>query len=182
MPASFIPDDWRDRLREFLGAESADLRVMRPDDIDEVLRIIRLHDTDDYRAARQVFESASFDADEDLSAHFVALDPEERRVVGVSGYYVDDLEAEGIYWLGWTYVNPYFQGQGHGLRLVRAIAHTVAQLGARKLYLSTSSHPSYEEARGFYERFGFMLEGRLYDYYTPGEDKLIYGLYIDEVV
>lgn len=167
--------DWSALARRLMGRDGPEIRPMRPEDIEEVLRLIRLHDSDDYKAARASFPPERFRMPEDVTAHFVILDPEEGEPVGVSGYYVDDLEAQGLYWLGWTYVNPFRQGHGYGGKLMEFVLEALRTIGARKLYLSTSSLEKYAVAVGFYERYGFELEGRLTDYYSDGEDKLIMG-------
>lgn len=156
-------------------AGGAVLRRMVAADLDEVIRIIRLHDSDDARAARVAFAQARYDEPEQVGMHAVLIEPTERRLVGVSGYYVDDLEARGVYWLGWTYVNPFFRGKGHGKVLMEFVAGALQLFGARKLYLSTSSLPKYGDAVRFYERSGFVEEGRLKDFFRDGEDKLIMG-------
>lgn len=158
------------------GGQGSLMRPMARRDLDEVLRLIRLHDSDDYRAAREGFERADFDADPRWAAHVVLEDPDERRVVGVSGYYNEDLEVDDVFWLSWTYVNPYFRGKGYGKLLLRWVIDTLPGYGGRKLYLSTSSLPKYEGAIRFYESFGFRIEGLLRDYFQPGEDKLIFGV------
>lgn len=157
------------------AARGAQLRRMEQGDLEEVVRIIRLHDSDDARAARVAFGQTPLDSPEPVGLHVVLIEPAERRIVGVSGYYVDDLEARGVYWLGWTYVNPFFRGKGYGKLLMEFTLRAVALQGARKLYLSTSSLPKYDEAVGFYRRFGFVEEGRLLDFFRAGEHKLIMG-------
>lgn len=159
------------RAREEAANER--LRLMTPQDLDEVLRIIRLHDSDDYQSARHAFSSERFSLPQDVTAHFVLEDLQERRIVGVSGYFVDDDEAQGIYWLGWTYVNPFFRGRGHGKILMRHVEERLLGWRARKLYLSTSGLDKYASAVKFYERCGFTTEAVLRDYFRPGEDKLI---------
>ncbi len=149
------------------------VRAMRRDDLDEVLRLIRLHDSDDYQSARHAFSAERFTLPEEVTAHIVVEDRHERRVVGVSGYLIDDDEAQGIYWLGWTYVNPFFRGQGLGKILMRHVEMRLLDLRARKLYLSTSSLEKYQLAVGFYHRCGFEQEAQLLDYYRPGEHKLL---------
>ena len=156
-------------------AAGASVRWMRPEDLGEVLRIIRLHDSDDYKAAKASFSKARFDLPVHVTAHLVAQEPGTGHVVGVCGYYVDDLEAQGLYWLGWTYVNPFHRGQGHGSTLMKVVLALVQDLGGRKMYLSTSGLPKYKSAVSFYERHGFATEGRLVDFYADGEDQLIMG-------
>ena len=153
----------------------AQIRLMRPGDVPEVLRLIRLHDSDDYKAAKLSLHPERFELPAHQTAHFVSLDPDKGQPVGVCGYYVDDLEARGLYWLGWTYVNPFHRGQGHGSALMKLALAAVAHMGGRKLYLTTSGLPKYAQAVGFYQRYGFVQEGRLVDYYDEGDDQLILG-------
>lgn len=165
--------DFAEFARQLFGSEGPEIRPMVESDLEEVLRIIRLHDSDDYRAAKRSFAHVDWDADPQYAQHFVLVDEAENRVVGVSGYYIDDLEAQGIYWLGWTYVNPYFRGKGHGGRLLHFVMRTVKRFGSRKLYLSTSDLPAFEAAVSFYKKYGFQEEGRFLDYYCDGESKLV---------
>ncbi len=168
--------DWKAFARSVLGDSSPRVRPMVQSDLDEVLRIIRLHDSDDYRAAKRAFASARFDLPEDVTQHFVLENPKDAQIVGVSGYFVEDTEARGIYWLGWTYVNPFHRNKGYGAMLVHLVMRSVQRFGARKLYLSTSDLPEYAEAVRFYQKFGFREEGRLTDYFEEGEAKLIMGV------
>ena len=174
--------DWDKLANRVFGRGGPQVRLMDQRDLDEVLRMIRLHDSDDYKAAKASFAETRFDAPEQVTAHFVVIDPEERRPVGVTGYYIDDLEARGLYWLGWTYVNPFFRGKGFGGVLMEFVLEAVRELGGRKIYLSTSSLESYATAVGFYKRYGFVEEGRLLDYYNDGEHQLILGRRLDQPV
>jgi GNAT superfamily N-acetyltransferase len=149
---------------------------MTADDVSEVVRIIRLHDDDDARHARRYFlEGPAFD-DRPEHGHLVVEDPEDSAVVGVSGWNADRGEGEGVFWLGWTYINPWKEGLGAGRMLLHAVLDRVRELGGRKMFLDTSSLPKYERAVRFYERNGFEQEGRLRDYYGPGDDQILMGL------
>lgn len=169
-------DQWLERQSEGIDGR---IRPLEPRDLDEVLRIIRLHDSDDYRAARQTFEHYEFDGPIADSAFFVLVDraepDQEPRPLGVSGYWAGDYEARGIYWLDWTYVNPFVQGRGYGSALLGCVIETLEELEARKLFVATSSLPKYESALAFYRRHDFEREGTLVDYYAPGEDQIILG-------
>ena len=183
-----IPDKWKRFLDEVVGVFGPGgprVRPMVAADLREVLRIVRLHDSDDARAAQDYFAHYKPGVGEyEAVQHFVLEDPTATRrdggtgrVVGVSGYHIDEGgEAAGIYWLGWTYVNPYFRGRGYGAQLLHVVFEHVRRFGARKLYLTTSSLPKFEAAVGFYQRHGFAEEGRLRDFYCDGEHQLILGV------
>jgi ribosomal protein S18 acetylase RimI-like enzyme len=47
-------------------------------------------------------------------------------------------------------------------------------MGGERLVLETSGRPDYERSRRFYERAGFTVQGRIPDFYKPGDDCLIY--------
>jgi len=176
-----MPDAWDQWLDELSTRDDARIRLLEPGDVEEVLRIIRLHDTDDYRAARRTFEHYAFDATLAANAYVVAVTSEtgdettDERLVGVSGYWADRGEADRIFWVDWTYVNPFFQGRGFGSLLLSAVVETLADIGARKLFVATSSLPKYEAAVGLYQTHGFEREARLEDYYGDGEHQLILG-------
>ncbi|MEM1350073.1 MAG: GNAT family N-acetyltransferase, partial [Myxococcota bacterium] len=161
--------------RRLFGEAPEPVRLMGPEDLEEVLRFIRLHDTDDYKAAKIAFEHVGFSQPVERDAHFVLIEPDERRPVGVIGYSIDDLEAHGTYWLGWTYVNPFFRGRGYGSKLMVYVKEVLRELAARKLFLSTSGLEKYAAAVSFYERHGFTQEGRLVDFYADGDDKILMG-------
>jgi [ribosomal protein S18]-alanine N-acetyltransferase len=72
-------------------------------------------------------------------------------------------------------VAPACQGQGHGLRLLQALASHTWATGAHSLWLEV--RPSNVRARALYERFGFQQVGVRRSYYpdTGGqrEDALV---------
>ena len=149
---------------------------MRSSDVDEVIRIIRLHDSDDAKEARRYFDGGPASSGDPRHGHLVCIDPDDDTVIGVSGWDADDGEGQGVFWLGWTYVNPFQEGRGAGRLLLGAVLAYVRELSGRRLFLDTSSLPKYERAVRFYERNGFAREGQLKDYYGPGDDKVLMGL------
>jgi ribosomal protein S18 acetylase RimI-like enzyme len=82
------------------------------------------------------------------------------------------LDRFDMYWLA---VDPDFHGAGCALRLVALAIDGIRAQGGKKLYVETSIRPSYEQARRFYLRAGFILEGTLPDYYADGDGKAIFS-------
>ncbi len=149
---------------------------MRRTDLEEVVRIVRLHDSEDAHHARKYFEDGPAFGGDPNHAHLVCEEPGADTLVGVSGWDADEGEGRGVFWLGWTYVSPFQEGRGAGGLLLSAVLDRVRELGGRRMFLDTSSLPKYARAVRFYERNGFATEGQLKDYYGPGDDKILMGL------
>lgn len=77
--------------------------------------------------------------------------------------------------LYWIAVEPGLQGRGIGKTLLDTVESLIVKSGGQRLYAETSSQPSYEKARLFYERRGFERLAFIEDFYAPGDAKIIYG-------
>ncbi|MBI3073971.1 MAG: GNAT family N-acetyltransferase [Deltaproteobacteria bacterium] len=141
---------------------------MHADDLDEVIRFIRLFDTDDARHAKNYFKW--YLAKARPAGHLNLVAEERKTLLGVGGFEPADDEAENVYWISWFYVHPDHHGTGVGTKIMRAVSRAVAEVGGRKLYVDVSANESYEGARRFYDRHGFEIEATLRDYYAEGED------------
>ena len=82
--------------------------------------------------------------------------------------------TERSWYLYWMCVHPAVQSTGIGQALERTVEDVVRQMGGDRLVLETSGRPDYERSRRFYERAGFMVHGRIPDFYGPGDDCIIY--------
>jgi ribosomal protein S18 acetylase RimI-like enzyme len=149
------------------------IREMRKGELKRVLRLIRMHDTRDARYAsryyRDYFRRWGRGWDK------VVVAESGKRLMAVSGYFYDNRETSGVYWLGYTYVHPQYHGYGVGSQLLKYIVHDLRRRDARKLFLATSSDSVYGGAVSFYTSHGFRWEGALKDLYGPGEDQIIMG-------
>lgn len=138
-----------------------------------MLRLIRIHDTRDARYAVRYYRSYFRRWRRGWDKVIVAESAE--KIVAVSGYFYDNRETLGIYWLGYTYVDPQYHGYGVGSQLLNYIVRDLKRRNARKLFLATSSNSIYGGAVSFYTNHGFRWEGTLKDLYAPGEDQIIMG-------
>ena len=153
-----------------------EIREMREDDVDDVLEVIGRHDDDDIDAAQAYFD-VLFEDEEGMAdrgdRHYVAVEAD--RIVAVGGVMPDEEEGRDIWWLAWFYVDPKHQHTGMGQALLdRGLAWARSQ-GGRKIYVDVSDYPTYDNARSFYAKNGFVEEGRLLEFYAPDEACIFMG-------
>lgn len=76
-----------------------------------------------------------------------------------------------IYWMA---VEPKEQAKGIGKALMAAAESDITEHQARLIVIETSSKPEYEKTRRFHIARGYELVCRIADFYSPGDDKLIF--------
>ena len=157
------------------------LREMIVQDTDDVLEIIRAHHPFDGDCAEQYYHGYFSDSQriESLDeVNYVVVDKNTDKPVGVSGYTPDKYKTPKIYWLSWTYVHQNYRRHGFGSALLQYVLEQVTARGARRLFIDTSSLPSYGPALKLYQSFGFKVEASLTDYHDEGENFVILGKYL----
>jgi ribosomal protein S18 acetylase RimI-like enzyme len=81
------------------------------------------------------------------------------------------ISSYNLYWIA---VHPEFQGRGLGKALMREAERLIAAAGGTRVYIDTSYKAQYEDTRAFYLSLGYELDALLKDFYSPGDDKVIY--------
>jgi len=99
---------------------------------------------------------------------------EETGVVGYACFGPHAL-AEGVWDLYWIAVAPEARGQGIGRALLAEVEAAVASQHGRLILIETSGTPAYEAARRFYEACGYRYQAVIHDFYSPGDDLIIFG-------
>src|SRR5574344_382400 len=77
-----------------------------------------------------------------------------------------------IYWIA---VNKNIQGKGTGRALINEVEKIVKQLNGNKLILYTAGRELYTPTHKFYKACNFKEEARIKDYYSIGDDCIIYS-------
>jgi GNAT superfamily N-acetyltransferase len=78
------------------------------------------------------------------------------------------------YHLHWLAVDRLYQGQGLGHLLEAAITRKIGIQGGVKIYAEISNRDYHAPVRVFYESCGYRLAAAIADYYSDGDDKVIY--------
>jgi ribosomal protein S18 acetylase RimI-like enzyme len=82
--------------------------------------------------------------------------------------------TRGTFDLYWIAVDPDFQKQGVGLKLIDFLERVIVRLKGRMILVETSTIPHYEKTKSFYLRAGFQEVERIPDYYRPGNDRVTF--------
>ncbi len=107
------------------------------------------------------------------------LAEEDGRVVGYVCFakVPCTISTYEMYWLA---VDKTLQGRGIGRKIVQQVVDRVRELGGHKIVLSTAGREEYLPTQRFYVSIGFVIEARIKDYYSIGDDCLIYSLEINQ--
>lgn len=100
----------------------------------------------------------------------------EERPEGLVGYayYAPAAMTDRTWYLYWIAVEPDLQGQGIGAQLLEFVEQNIQRLGGRILFIETSSLPRYVGTRSFYQKVGYEVTGQLRDFYTDGDDMVVF--------
>ena len=104
--------------------------------------------------------------------HFLFAE-EDKKVVGYScfGPIPCTVESYDIYWIA---VQEELRRSGLGVELLKKVEEKIKEMGGKRIYVETSSREQYEPTRSFYSRCGYRKEATLKNFYSPGDDKVIY--------
>lgn len=104
----------------------------------------------------------------------VWLADEEEGIVAAAYYAPEQFAGEGVWNLYFIGVRPSEQGKGRGSALIHYVEEDLKRRGARLLLVETSGKESFEPTRTFYCKNGYSEEARIRDYYTAGDDKIVF--------
>ena len=98
---------------------------------------------------------------------------EDGHLLGYSCYGPRALTT-GTFDLFWIAVDSTIHRGGVGRRLLSATEQAVRELGGHLLFVETSGLPKYEPTRKFYLGTGYTQEATIKDFYTEGDDLVIF--------
>lgn len=96
------------------------------------------------------------------------------RVLGYACFGPHAL-AEGVWDLYWIATDTEARGRGVGRALMAQVEAAVSSQQGRLILVETSGTPAYEPARRFYEACGYRYQAVIHDFYSPGDDLIIFG-------
>lgn len=82
--------------------------------------------------------------------------------------------TEGTWDIYWMATAPVMKNRGIGKTLLTLAEEHVRAKNGRLILIETSSKPSYENTRGFYQARGYDIISRIPDFYAPADDLVIF--------
>ncbi len=98
----------------------------------------------------------------------------QNEIIGIVGLHHYEWGPPQNVWLGWFAVLPSAQGQRLGTFMIEQIQRIAFGLGFQKLFVETYSSPTFDNARQFYQRRGFVEVGTIRDYLENGINMVVY--------
>ena len=136
--------------------------------IEEITRAVLVFRDDEVPVALEVFDGAVGG-----SPDYIALGATvDERLVGWICWGPTPCTL-GTYDLYWMAVDPTLQGSGIGAALLRAMEGRLAG-SARLIVVETAGRPDYRPTRAFYEARGYRKAAIIPEFYTPGDDQVVY--------
>ena len=145
-----------------------------PSDVDSIRSIVRssgFFSTEEVEMAVELVQE-NLSKGESSGYYFLFVEINE-RIVGYSCYgpIPCTKDSYDLYWIALLHG---FRGRGIGRDLLQRAEEKIGKMGGRRIYVDTSSREQYEPTRSFYRACGYEQEAVLKDFYSPGDDKVIY--------
>ncbi len=89
-------------------------------------------------------------------------------------YFAPTPMTAGTWHMYWIFVTKGIQARGIGTQLLRHVEAEITEAGGRLLLIETSGLPTYELTRQFYIKHGYEQTGIIRDFYSDGDDQVIF--------
>ena len=121
----------------------------------------------------------ALDAGDDGATCFVEV-AEDGQGLGSVLYYRPEEAADRAFDLTMIAVRPDLQGGGRGAALMRHAEDDLRQRGQRLLIVRTSGTEQYDKTRAFYRGLAYAEQSRVPDYWTDGDDLVVFTKRLDD--
>lgn len=145
------------------------------DQIELLINEINQFTSDEKEVALELVDEVINDADQKYYNIFVY--EENKKIVG---YHCTGKRAltKGVYDLYWIVVKPDQQTKGVGKELLDHVEEFVESKNGRWILVETSSKEEYEKTRSFYLRNFYSVIAEIKDFYSEGDNLIIFGKYL----
>ncbi len=110
--------------------------------------------------------------------HAAVVLERDGRIVGYA-YYAPDVMTDRSWYLYWIAAEKAAQGTGVGTELMGHVEADVRARSGRVMFIEVSSMPHSELTRRFYLKLGYEVTGVLRDFYSDGDDMVVFRKRLD---
>lgn len=121
----------------------------------------------------------ALDAGDDGATCFVE-DAEDGHGLASVLYYRPEDATDRAFDLTMIAVRPDLQGGGRGAALMRHAEDDLRQRGQRLLIVRTSGTEQYDKTHAFYRGLAYSEQSRVPDYWTDGDDLVVFTKRLDD--
>ncbi|MBW4436533.1 MAG: GNAT family N-acetyltransferase [Pleurocapsa minor GSE-CHR-MK-17-07R] len=149
------------------------IRPFTPEDTNAIIRIAvatNMFAEEDTGILRDML--SNHPTDDSDSSKIIILE-EEGQVIGVA-YYEPAPATDRAWYLTMIAVHPEKQAQGRGTLLMQHVEDALIAAGQRMLLVNTSGTPDYDRTRAFYLRCGYAQVAHIPDYWSAGDDLVVF--------
>ncbi len=148
------------------------IRLAHVDDVPQIIAVAQasgLFESEQTEEVAQMLDSY-FKSEENQEKWLV---DDDHGVIGIA-YVAPERMTEGTWNLYLIAVHPDHQKKGHGCTLLRSVEQLLSKLGERILLVETSGTEDFEYVRSFYRKNDYVEEARIREFYSAGDDKVIF--------
>lgn len=138
----------------------------------EIAKNIELFEPGDVEVIKELWTEFIAKGDAQSWYHFIAARRDE-KMLGFACYGQRPL-TQGTYDLYWIAVDKNHHRQGIGEVLLGEAERQVRERGGRLLIAETAGKSAFEPTHRFYLKTGYELEARIRDFYSPGDDLIVF--------
>ena len=149
------------------------IRPMRPGEGDGIVTLVvaaEMFSPDEADVVRGLLDQFSAGSDD---GHVCLVDEQDEQLVGVA-YYQPKEPADRVWDLTMIAVMPELQGGGRGSALLGQVEDDLRVRGQRLLVVDTSGTAQYDRTRDFYVKCGYTAVARVPDYWSDGDDLVVF--------
>lgn len=140
---------------------TADTGLFKPHEVEALDEVLT-----DYHAVNHTYD------------HIAIVSEDLGQITGFA-YYAPDIMTDRTWYLYWIAVRIDLQARGIGGRLLRHSEEDIRTRQGRILFIETSSLPHSELTRKFYLKHGYEITGVLRDFYSDGDDMVVFRKRMD---
>lgn len=142
--------------------------------IEKILKKIKIFSDNEIDVAMELVLIAA--ANPEQKDYNIFVFEEEKKVLGYHCTGKRPL-TDAVYDLYWIVSDPDIAGKGIGKRLLEHAENFVLENKGRWLIAETSSKESYSATRNFYLRNKYSIVAQINDFYSMGDNLLVFGKY-----